>query len=62
MSQSIAHLNTDMNLKANKFENDLNATIDNLIQDIYMASEETHQAMQVSGEEYTLVISTKSYN
>jgi hypothetical protein len=51
-----------MNLKANKFKNGLNATIDNLIQDIYMASEETHQAMQVSGEEYTLVISTKSYN
>jgi hypothetical protein len=41
-----------MNLKANKFKNGLNATIDNLIQDIYMASEETHQALQVCGEEY----------
>lgn len=61
VSQSIAHINTNMNLNANKFENDLNTTIDNLIQDVCMASEEAHQAMQKSSEEY-LETSTKSCN
>jgi len=45
-------MNTDITLKTNKFEQDLNVTIDNLLQDVYVASEEGYQAMQRSSEEY----------